>query len=1045
MRPLKLIMSAFGPYAEEEIIDFQVLKDKKIFLITGPTGAGKTTIFDGICYAIYGRASGDERESENFRSDFAEDDRLTFVELWFQVSGKEYYIKRIPQQRKKKSRGEGYTEQKSDAELLLPDGKVISGVNDVKDKINEIFGISYEQFKQIVMIPQGEFRELLSANSKEREAIFRKVFGTYAFLRVQELLDNKAKEIAISIKSFKEQRDTNIRNLQCGDNEEFKALKEAKDLNVTEILKHAQEKILEDEGKRKEITDKISILDEEINSLQKQRAQAIENNKKFQDKEVLEKRKISLEAKQDYYYNQEYVLNKARKALSIKGKEDYYHNRCINVEKRREALSESENKLKASYRMLIKAQENLKVQEGKEEDRKKLSARITELKKDIDKVKQYEEKNKNIQGIKNNLIESKNNKDKKLELIEILKKEISLISDSLEKLNNTAPKLVEKNNELKEKEDIKNKLDKLHIEDNKLTEIRKKYIKCKDEFFKLEIIYKEIKAKYEYMDEIFKKGQAGILAQKLEENAPCPVCGSSHHPSPAVMIEGVPTEEELKNTKNIYEEKNKEYHKYLVDLQGYRTQGIAQKEVVDTIKNELKSFISQEIKELEKEELTAFVNNEIKLINGEIETIRLEITHLDKCQKQLKTDTEKLKDLKEKLIKEEESLKEVEKAYLQAYGIFERESEVIKRLKEDMPQGINTLKDFMLEINNLEERFNLLERAYKEAQEANSKANAGYAAAQADKAVKDKDHEASKFELKEALKDFQEAVKNCGFEHKEDYEKHKLKEEEISNLDKAIKDYNEELKSIRDRFEEVIKSLENIEIVDITLLEEKEKGVKENRRVLLEEDKLLFSRMDNNKKLLKEIIKTQEEISDREESYLTIGELARVAKGDNKEKVSFERYVLAAYFDDIIEAANMRLQKMTSGRYLLSRIKERGKGNAQQGLELEVYDNYTGKARHVKTLSGGESFKASLSMALGLADVVQSYAGGISLETMFVDEGFGTLDPESLDNAISCLIDLQSSGRLVGIISHVPELKERIDARLEITPGMQGSHAEFIL
>ncbi len=155
--------------------------------------------------------------------------------------------------------------------------------------------------------------------------------------------------------------------------------------------------------------------------------------------------------------------------------------------------------------------------------------------------------------------------------------------------------------------------------------------------------------------------------------------------------------------------------------------------------------------------------------------------------------------------------------------------------------------------------------------------------------------------------------------------------------------------------------------------------------------------------------------------------------------------MLAAYFDDIIEAANVRLQKMTSGRYLLSRIKERGKGNAQQGLELEVYDNYTGKARHVKTLSGGESFKASLSMALGLADVVQSYAGGISLETMFVDEGFGTLDPESLDNAISCLIELQSSGRLVGIISHVPELKERIDAKLEITPGIQGSHGKFVI
>lgn len=207
----------------------------------------------------------------------------------------------------------------------------------------------------------------------------------------------------------------------------------------------------------------------------------------------------------------------------------------------------------------------------------------------------------------------------------------------------------------------------------------------------------------------------------------------------------------------------------------------------------------------------------------------------------------------------------------------------------------------------------------------------------------------------------------------------------------------------------------------------------------------MFSRLDNNIKTLKEIKKLNEKISEKEDDYKIIGELARISNGDNDERITFERYVLAAYFDEIIAAANIRLSKMTGGRFLLSRKEEKGKGRRQEGLELEVFDNYTGKARHVKTLSGGESFKASLSLALGLADVIQSYAGGISLDTIFIDEGFGTLDPESLDNAIETLVELQNGGRLVGIISHVPELKERIDSILEIIPTKEGSKARFII
>ena len=273
----------------------------------------------------------------------------------------------------------------------------------------------------------------------------------------------------------------------------------------------------------------------------------------------------------------------------------------------------------------------------------------------------------------------------------------------------------------------------------------------------------------------------------------------------------------------------------------------------------------------------------------------------------------------------------------------------------------------------------------------------------------------------------------------------KLRDEDIKSKEIFIREFYNKLSSKNDEFNRIKEETKDIIKVDLddfnTIIQEKEGKIKD----LEQKGKIIFSRIKNNKDTLKSIEDITDKIKGDEEKYKVIGELAELANGNNSERVSFERYVLAAYFDDIIRAANFRLIKMTNSRYTLKRKESREKGAKQSGLELEVIDAYTGKERHVKTLSGGEGFKASLSLALGLADVIQSYAGGVQIDTMFVDEGFGTLDPESLDNAINTLMELQDLGRLVGIISHVPELKERVDARLEITPGKDGSHAKFII
>ena len=298
-------------------------------------------------------------------------------------------------------------------------------------------------------------------------------------------------------------------------------------------------------------------------------------------------------------------------------------------------------------------------------------------------------------------------------------------------------------------------------------------------------------------------------------------------------------------------------------------------------------------------------------------------------------------------------------------------------------------------------------------------------------------------ELLGAKQQFIQALKTARFTGEEEYYQVKLAEETMITLEDEVNNYYAELKSATDAHNKAAAVIKDLTFADIVGLEQQFENLKIEKEKILQQFMLVSAKLKHNSSMLAELLGLNAAISNEEEGYRYVADLANIAKGNNRKKLSFERYVLVEFFNEIITAANIRLRKMTSGRYRMNRIIERGKGAAQSGLEIEVFDYYTGRTRHVKTLSGGESFKASLSLALGLADIIQSASGGINLDTMFIDEGFGTLDPESLDNAVNCLVDLQHAGRLVGIISHVPELKASIDAQLEVTADKAGSKAVF--
>ncbi|WP_160676705.1 AAA family ATPase [Clostridium sp. C8-1-8] len=1043
MRPIKLTICAFGPYADQQVIDFDALKGKNIFLITGPTGAGKTTIFDAISFALYGEASGSSRDKDSLRSDFASDENVTYVELEFELREKIYRIKRHPQQLKRKARGDGYTLKTAEAELILPDGTVITKVNNVDEKINEVLGINKQQFKQIVMLPQGEFRKLLEAESLEREAIFRKIFGTEAFLEVQNRLDIQRKKLYGDIMDVSNERRTYIRNIDSGEDEKLNTLINAEDINITEVLEQSKLKIEKDEAKVLEIRNALEKVINEQDKLQKQLFQGQEINRKIDNSKLLKEALEKELSKREEYTSKETSLILARSASEVRQVEEMLEAKLQEKKSKEYLINQGTINLENSLKLVESSKLRLDNELKRDADKNKLLSEVSLLKSYESKVKEYEVKKKNI-----------------IELDRVIKSKDEVRKDLRQKLILHKKTIEEKNLKVrefqKEQENLSVKEVQFAAKKTQTDELRTLYRYYQDynkaissyeaekkEFLNTEIQFKKTKHDYEYMDEIFKKGQAGLLAKELLEGMPCPVCGSTKHPSPAKAIKDVPTEDELKLHKNNFDKINQEYQQKLQKLSALNASLTELENKYKEQEDKLKEILSDKLSELDIRNKLNNTAEAGKRLASELETLNKDI---DKLKNNISL-KEKLELEIDKLNKEYEletnNLEKLDNEYTELFGKVKAEQELLVSVENEIPESIRVLSALEAKIKNNEKLIEDIVEALNKAQEAFNKATTNKASIEAELNTQRsnlKEIEEQVVKLKER---FELKLKACDFSSIDQYKAAFLTLDNIRILEKQIKEYNENLKSLQDRYAASEKEVENLNYINLEGINTSLIQLKEEEKLVRDDEKKIAFRISTNTKALDKIQQLTSLIGDKEEKYSKVAELARIVNGDNSERLTFERYVLAAYFDEIIEAANSRLYNMSGGRFVLRRKEEKGKGRKQEGLELEVFDNYTGKARHVKTLSGGEGFKASLCLALGLADVIQAYAGGINLDTMFVDEGFGTLDPESLDNAIQCLIDLQQGGRLVGIISHVPELKERIDARLEVTPAREGSKAKF--
>lgn len=744
MRPLKLTMSAFGPYAQQTEIDFEKLGERGLYLITGDTGAGKTTIFDALIFALYGEASGNLRENGMFRSKYAEAQTPTWVELTFLYRGKVYVVRRNPEYQRPKDRGEGMTMQKADAVLTYPDGHVVTKVKEVTAAVTELIGLNRSQFMHIAMIAQGNFQQLLIAKTEERGKIFREIFHTKPYLALQEQLKmDAAKE------------------------------KSAYETGCISIFQYMDSIYCEPEHPCRLLTDQA-------------------------------KRSKSVEALPEFI----------RELTELVETERGY------LKKLSENLRQIEEKLVETTRQL-----------GRIETAKRARGQLAQAQ----------------------------------EIISAEEARLPQLAEAFEKEQKNGPQIEALALQIRQDEQ---QVQEAYRANRALEAAKKQVEQAQREYLKNT---EEVRVKREYyqrLERLFFDAQAGILAAALKEGEKCPVCGSVHHPQPAVLLQKAPTQKQL---------------------------------------------------QAEKEELHYLEGKTVELSSR---------------AGAARGQAEKAKEEAQKQQKQVVPAEQIEKK---------------RQHKKQMEERLETTRREYENCNRLLEQNRLLAKTLREQQ--------------------------AEVQLE--------------------------KEPE---------------------------------------LQEKCANLKQEKAVLQRENETYSVQMRTNERALKEIDKRAKAVKQTEQTYIWLKALSETANGmvKGKDRVTLETYIQMMYFERIIARANVRLMVMSGGQYEFQRRKEADKRNSQSGLELDVIDHYNGTVRSVKTLSGGETFQASLSLALGFSDEIQSQAGGIQLDTMFVDEGFGSLDEEALSQAIKALTELTEGNRLVGIISHVTELKERIEHQIVVTKERSG-------
>ncbi len=1047
MRPHKLTLGAFGPYASEQVIDFDQLDGRNLFLITGPTGAGKTSVFDAICFALFGRASSMERDGSALRSHFAAGDAETFVELEFSLGDRKYWVRRSPWQLRPKKRGSGLTESEHDAEFkeMAAGSVAISKPAAVDPKIVETLGLTYEQFRQIVMVPQGEFRKLITAGTREREDIFRKIFGTEQFLLIQNKLFDKAKLLEQELKSLQGQLEQTVRRIEPADDAELAGLLASPPYDATGILAGLKKLLTRDENGAATLKGELDRLAAQLQGKQKELFQAEELQRKLAARDAAAAAKLQLEGRKAEIEAQRQQAERARKAATVRGAEENRQEWAARRQDRQNKLTEAAGALQHAGRQLAAVEAALTTERQRDPQRSELQANQTRLEGLAGKVADLDGRRQRLTELTSRSAQAEQALSRQQQQLELHKQALLACQAELEQARAAATELPSLQQRLGAAETSQAQIDKLGVALKELSGLAERFQAAEQRWQQTEQRREQAETAFEAARNLFLQEQAAVLATRLQPGSPCPVCGSSEHPHPATGAGNAGSEGELKALEQALKTARSEAEQGKRQFDEIGGERQKQQLTAELLLEALAADLRQAFGRIAAADQLGWLREARTALQSELRELRqrlLQLEQLKQREQQLTADIDGKQRLGEQL---EQQAKQLTEARSELLVAVRAEQELLRQLEAELPQTVRTQPALTEALRQNQAELQTLQAALEQAVEARATGELNRVQAETAMAAAQAALNEAAAESVRADEKFQAALAEAGFADAADYAGARLEAAELLRLETAITDYFEQLRSACDNFARIDAELADVRLVEIAPIEQQLAELKQEIDRCNEQTAILYARQKSNPENFAQLAGLKSAFDGGAAQYAIASDLARVARGDNSQRMSFERYILAAYFDEIVAAANLRLAKMTAGRYEMRRIDEKGKGGGQFGLELEVLDFYTGKYRHVKTLSGGEGFKASLALALGLADVVQAHAGGVVVDTMFVDEGFGTLDPESLQSAINCLIDLQRSGRLVGIISHVPELKDEIDARLEVQAGNGGSSARFVI
>ena len=1018
MRPLKLRLQAFGSYVEEQVLDFETaLANAPFVLIHGATGTGKTTILDAIVFALYGESSGNIREGTTLRSSTAPPERVTEVEYVFALGRRRFRVLRSPAY-ERMSRGK-MTRRAATGQLYrLPnegtDGEetlLDSNVTEVSKRIGQLIGFDADQFRQVVLLPQGQFQRFLLAEVKDRSAIMQRIFRTERYQRLEEALLQESIRLENAAKEERAQIDQMLHTENLKTSDELRAriseLKEA-------IDRHAEE---------------LKNFETQQKNARRAREAGAAAEQKLQELAAAQKHLAEKQAQEEDVRDFRVRLERAQRAHPVL----YAEREAIQAEelkkRRTDELNAADARFIAAKIAYQTAQEARKAAEEQEPERTKKAQRVQQLAEYAERAAQLQDCQKVVEELRASNARAEETAKSNARTIENLRTEQAENAEriaALEKILATREAFQHEQDLLKRCQNTAARIAEWNAQ---IAGLGKRKEAARQTWQTAAETLTAAKTKLRQMQMLYNLGSAARLAEMLSDGAPCPVCGALSHPTPAIHTEDIPSEqvlEECTKSVDIAEKSVQESARKLEDAKAAHA-------------NALQSCIREQ--ELLREYLPSDTLEELsqRVARRDAELNNAAQEHQERaaqCAEQ-KTRLEKLLTDQQRQEGEAQEKRDLLRV---------REGEQAA-LEAQLPEEYRDRALLDEHISRLQEEVEREKKAYADALQRANETSAEYARAENGKNTAQRTAEEASQNAQTAQTTYADARRSAGFSSEEEYhEAVEGKWAESKHLD-AVRErltlYDSERKAAEDVFQKAKDAADGCVAPDMEALKAAEAAADQAVQDAAQEQGKRTERWNALNRMMQSIVALEQSGAARAQRYRIIGKLASVAAAKAPYQVHFQTYVLRSILSDVIEAANARLIVMSRGRYRLIHG-EGGHKNKWWGLEIDVFDEYTGLPRVSRTLSGGETFLASLALALGLSDVVQHYAGGMHLDMIFIDEGFGSLDSETLDIAIRALLEVQQEGgRLVGIISHVEELRARIPVHLEVLRTANGSRARF--